>query len=206
MFLSYTYENVYLYVHVGVWTLSEHDVECLATGAAILGCGGGGSPYCGQLRAIQLIRSGKAIKIINPFRYIQHVVVSSTPKLVIQWDLNICADLYSCQYLLCFHCTFRMKQEDCRGLFCGVGFMGAPVILIEKPPNGRETCLALDSVRRVLSSGVCEGVEGGRVGCDGVEVVEKTYQWIGGTEFTASLATKESLDSVDMTSIPKVLL
>ncbi len=59
----------FLNVHcLGVWTLSEHDVLCLATGAAILGCGGGGSPYFGQLRATQLIKSGKAIKIVNPYR------------------------------------------------------------------------------------------------------------------------------------------
>ena len=56
--------------HSGVWILSEHDVICLATGAGILGCGGGGSPYHGQLQALQLIKEGKNIKIVNPCRYV----------------------------------------------------------------------------------------------------------------------------------------
>ncbi len=82
--------------------------------------------------------------------------------------------------------------------------MGAPAILIEKPPNGRETCLALDTLRRVLASRVCEGVDDGKVSREGVEVVEKTYSWIDGTKFTGSFATRESLANVNMAKVSKV--
>ena len=48
------------------WMLSVHDVECLALGAAILGCGGGGDPNIGRLRASMLLKEGKEVKILNP--------------------------------------------------------------------------------------------------------------------------------------------
>ena len=48
------------------WVLSIHDVECLALGAGILGCGGGGDPNNGRLRAIKLLKDGKQVKILNP--------------------------------------------------------------------------------------------------------------------------------------------
>ena len=54
----------------GLWTLSEHDIECLAIGAGILGCGGGGSPSIGKLLATQAVREGKQIQIKNPFRLV----------------------------------------------------------------------------------------------------------------------------------------
>ena len=54
----------------GEWELSEHDVECLAIGAGILGCGGGGDPYGGRLRALRKLQTGKKIKIMNPCRYV----------------------------------------------------------------------------------------------------------------------------------------
>jgi len=40
----------------------------LCIGAGILGCGGGGSPYCGELLAKKEINNGKEIKVINPLR------------------------------------------------------------------------------------------------------------------------------------------
>lgn len=52
----------------GEWVLSEFDVECMAIGAGILGCGGGGNPYIGKLRTQQLIKSGKKIRVIHPDR------------------------------------------------------------------------------------------------------------------------------------------
>ena len=82
--------------------------------------------------------------------------------------------------------------------------MGAPAILIEKLPSGQETRLALNALRRVLASGVCEGVEGGKASCGGVEVVDKTYSWIDGSQFTAYIATNETLQNVDMTNVPDV--
>ena len=52
----------------GEWVLSEHDVECLALGAGILGCGGGGDPNNGRLRALKMLKEGKMVKILNPCR------------------------------------------------------------------------------------------------------------------------------------------
>ena len=54
----------------GDWILNEFDIECISIGAGILGCGGGGSPYLGRLRALQLIKAGKEICVIHPYRYV----------------------------------------------------------------------------------------------------------------------------------------
>ena len=54
----------------GAWVLNEHDVECIATGAGILGCGGGGSPYLSKLRAKSTLKSGKDMRVIHPDRYV----------------------------------------------------------------------------------------------------------------------------------------
>ena len=82
--------------------------------------------------------------------------------------------------------------------------MGAPAILIEKPPGGQEANQALDALRRVLASGVCDDVEGGKAGCGGVEVVEKPYTWIDGSQINTWLANQESLNNVDLQNVPKV--
>ena len=50
----------------GDWLLSEFDVECIATGAGILGCGGGGSPYLGRIKALLALKSGRKIRVIHP--------------------------------------------------------------------------------------------------------------------------------------------
>jgi hypothetical protein len=36
----------------GHWVLTEADVEAMALGAAVLGCGGGGSPHRAKLRVL----------------------------------------------------------------------------------------------------------------------------------------------------------
>lgn len=51
-----------------IWSLTEHDVECLATGAGIMGCGGGGDPNNSRLRAVKMLKEGKEIKVVNPCR------------------------------------------------------------------------------------------------------------------------------------------
>jgi uncharacterized protein len=43
--------------------LTESDIEALAIGAAILGTGGGGSPYIAKLRCLQELRRGRAITL-----------------------------------------------------------------------------------------------------------------------------------------------
>ncbi|XP_028393299.1 uncharacterized protein LOC114517702 [Dendronephthya gigantea] len=50
----------------GAWLLNEFDVDCIATGAGILGCGGGGNPYLGKLSATSILKSGKEIRVIHP--------------------------------------------------------------------------------------------------------------------------------------------
>lgn len=50
----------------GDWLVSEFDLECIATGAGILGCGGGGSPYLGLIGAICTLKAGKEIRVIHP--------------------------------------------------------------------------------------------------------------------------------------------
>ncbi|XP_071963196.1 uncharacterized protein [Antedon mediterranea] len=52
----------------GEWLLTEYDIECISVGAGILGCGGGGSPYLGRLRAQKLLKEGKKIRVIAPER------------------------------------------------------------------------------------------------------------------------------------------
>jgi len=52
----------------GDWILNEFDIECIAIGAGIMGCGGGGSPYLGRLKALELIKAGKKIRVVHPAR------------------------------------------------------------------------------------------------------------------------------------------
>ena len=60
------FKDPYIDPASGDWILNEFDIECIAIGAGILGCGGGGSPYLGRLRALELIRAGKEIHVIHP--------------------------------------------------------------------------------------------------------------------------------------------
>jgi hypothetical protein len=46
--------------------VSLQEIESLATGAWILGTGGGGSPYCGLLNMRQLYRAGTVVSLIDP--------------------------------------------------------------------------------------------------------------------------------------------
>lgn len=47
-----------------MWELDKQGVEDLATGAAILGTGGGGDPYLGKLMAFSVLEKGMKIEII----------------------------------------------------------------------------------------------------------------------------------------------
>lgn len=53
------------------WILSEYDIDCIAIGAGILGCGGGGSPHLGNLLAKRALREGKIMKVVNPVTFLQ---------------------------------------------------------------------------------------------------------------------------------------
>ena len=51
---------------VAVWQVDEEKVESICIGAGILGAGGGGSPYIGQLNAQQAIRRWGPVTIVSP--------------------------------------------------------------------------------------------------------------------------------------------
>ncbi len=47
-----------------MWILREDEVSAIAVGAGILGAGGGGSPYLGQLQLTGLLREGRQVAIV----------------------------------------------------------------------------------------------------------------------------------------------
>ena len=49
-----------------MWQATEHELESIAIGAGILGTGGGGNPYIGQLRARQAIRRWGPVDVLAP--------------------------------------------------------------------------------------------------------------------------------------------
>ena len=48
-----------------MWQISESDVESIAIGAGILGAGGGGNPYLGQIHLQSLLRKGMTARVIS---------------------------------------------------------------------------------------------------------------------------------------------
>ena len=62
------FRDPYIDPETGDWLLNEFDIECIAIGAGIMGCGGGGSPYLGRLKALELLKAGKEIRVIHPNR------------------------------------------------------------------------------------------------------------------------------------------
>uniref|UniRef100_A0A914E2H7 Hydantoinase A/oxoprolinase domain-containing protein n=1 Tax=Acrobeloides nanus TaxID=290746 RepID=A0A914E2H7_9BILA len=60
-----------------IWQLTENDVEKASIGAAILGCAGGGNPYLGKLRTLDLIKNECGIiKIISIDRLLKESATS----------------------------------------------------------------------------------------------------------------------------------
>lgn len=49
-----------------LWQVTEKDLDSIAIGAGILGTGGGGNPYIGQLRARQAIRQWGPVTVLSP--------------------------------------------------------------------------------------------------------------------------------------------
>ena len=49
-----------------MWEANEDNLESIAMGAGILGTGGGGNPYIGQLRARQAIRERGPVTVLDP--------------------------------------------------------------------------------------------------------------------------------------------
>jgi len=48
-----------------MWQISESDVESIAIGAGILGAGGGGNPYLGQVHITRLLRQGCTANVMD---------------------------------------------------------------------------------------------------------------------------------------------
>lgn len=48
----------------GAWQITEEDILALEIGAGILGTGGGGNPYYGKLRALEVLRQGLKIEVV----------------------------------------------------------------------------------------------------------------------------------------------
>lgn len=65
------FSDPYVDPATGDWILNKFDIECIAIGAGIMGCGGGGSPYLGRLRALELIKNRKEIRVVHPNRYVE---------------------------------------------------------------------------------------------------------------------------------------
>ena len=49
-----------------MWRLTEDDLKSIATGAGILGTGGGGNPYVGMLRAREAMRRYGSVDVLSP--------------------------------------------------------------------------------------------------------------------------------------------
>ena len=65
------FSDPYLDQATGDWILNKLDIECIAIGAGIMGCGGGGSPYLGRLRALEHIKNKKEIRVVHPNRSVE---------------------------------------------------------------------------------------------------------------------------------------
>ena len=152
----------------GEWVLTAQDIECLCIGAGILGCGGGGSPYFGELLAKKEINNGKEIKVVNPLRYI----------CILQNVLQCCYRKY--YNIALFH---RLDPSQ-QGLCAPVAFMGAPNILIEKGVSGTETLMALEATKKLLASGVCEEANDYGRKSEGVVEVKQSTKYSGIYEAT----------------------
>ena len=63
------------------WSLSEVDLEWIAAGCYILGCGGGGSPQHVFLALRQMLRAGHTCRVID--------LDSMDPKSVLVWGGEI---------------------------------------------------------------------------------------------------------------------
>ncbi|KAH9504670.1 hypothetical protein Btru_062546 [Bulinus truncatus] len=61
-------KDPYIDPATGEWLLSEWDIECIVIGSGIYGCGGGGNPHLGRLRALKALKDGKRMRVINPER------------------------------------------------------------------------------------------------------------------------------------------
>ena len=89
------------------WVLSTFDIDCLRIGAGILGTGGGGSPYLGQLILKDIIKKGKKIRVISPNaitqnEYTMMVAFYGAPLVMIEKLAGSCEVQYSAKSMIEF--------------------------------------------------------------------------------------------------------
>jgi uncharacterized protein len=71
------------------WEIAEADLAPIATGAALLGTGGGGNPYLGMLRMRQLLRAGRRVRALDPDELADGALVVAAGAMgapVISWE------------------------------------------------------------------------------------------------------------------------
>lgn len=92
--------------------LGAQEIEDIATGAALLGTGGGGDPFVGKLMALQAVAEHGPVRLIDP---------SEVP-------------------------------DD--ALVVPSAMMGAPTVIVEKIPSGKEILSSFDQLQRYLGQPV----------------------------------------------------
>jgi len=88
--------------------LGVADIEDIATGAAVLGTGGGGDPFVGKLMAIQAVEEHGPVSLIDADEVLDDALVVPS------------------------------------------AMMGAPTVLVEKVPSGKEVFAAFDALQSYL--------------------------------------------------------
>jgi uncharacterized protein len=71
------------------WEIAEGDLGRIATGAALLGTGGGGNPYLGMLRMRELLRAGRQVQVLDPDELADDALVVTAGGMgapVISWE------------------------------------------------------------------------------------------------------------------------
>lgn len=71
------------------WEIVEADLGPIATGAALLGTGGGGNPYLGMLRMRELLRAGRRVRVVDPDELADEALVVTAGGMgapVISWE------------------------------------------------------------------------------------------------------------------------
>jgi DUF917 family protein len=74
-----------------IWELDYYDVEALSVGAAILGCGGGGSAYLAKVRAKLCLDRSKKMRIVRGAAltgYVVPVAFMGAPTVVLEKLIN----------------------------------------------------------------------------------------------------------------------
>ena len=64
-----------------------------------------------------------------------------------------------------FDFVFRLDSTpDLTGLVTSIGFMGAPGVILEKIPSGKETTCAMECMQDLFAAGFKKGSYGGKLG------------------------------------------